>query len=143
MSIEANKAVVRTYLELYASGDLALADRIIAPCFVDHTRPDDTPGSEGVKRMVRVARTAFPDLSVTVERAIAEGDIVAFHFTLTGTHLGVIAGIAPTGKRVTIAGMDFVRVEDGQVTDVWSVQDSLGWLLQVGAVRLTRGEERA
>jgi steroid delta-isomerase-like uncharacterized protein len=143
MSIEGNKEAVRAYLELYASGDLALADRIIAPGFVDHTRPDDAPGPEGVKRMVRVARTAFPDLGVTVERMIAEGDVVAFHFVLTGTHLGIIARIAPTGKRVTIAGMDFVRVRDGQLTDVWSVQDSLGWLLQVGAVRLTIGEEGA
>ncbi|MBV9710092.1 MAG: ester cyclase, partial [Ktedonobacteraceae bacterium] len=86
MTTEANKSIVLRYLELYATGDLSIADEILAPDFVDHTHPDRAPGPQVVKDEVAAFRTAFPDAYSTVERMIAEDDTVAFRFTVRGTH---------------------------------------------------------
>jgi len=114
-------------------GEGTLADEIIAADFVDHTHPEAVPGPEGVKREVAAFRAAFPDATVAVEQVIGEGDIVAFRFTIQGTQQGSFGAIAPTGKRVTLTGMDFIRIVDGKLTELWSNQDTLGLLRQLGA----------
>ena len=132
---EANKALARRYLELYNTGNLRIADELIAPDFVDQTRPDLPPGPEPVKRVVAELRSAFPDAQATIEQLIAEGDRVAFRFFLQGTHQGTFAGIAPTGKVVRLTGTDVVRIADGKLRELWSSQDTLNWALQLGLVR--------
>jgi steroid delta-isomerase-like uncharacterized protein len=132
VNTEANKALVRRYLELWQTGNLALADEVLAPEYVDHTRPHRPPGPEPVKQEVIAFRTGFPDAYVTIEQMIGEGDLVAFHFVLQGTHLGPFAGSPPTGKEIVLAGMDFVRITDGKMHELWSVQDTLSWHQQMG-----------
>src|SRR5205085_6986779 len=88
MDIEANKAIVRKYLELWDTGNLALADEVLAPHFVDHLHSELAPGPESVKKEVAAFRGAFPDAKGTVEQMIGEGDTVAFRFVLRGTHEG-------------------------------------------------------
>jgi predicted ester cyclase len=143
MTVAVNKALVRRYLELYQTGDLRIADEIIAPSFVDHAHPEMPPGPEGVKHMVGSVGSAFSDTTLVVEDMIGEGDIVAFRFTLTGAHAGPFAGIAPTGRRFTLGGMDFVRVAEGKLIELWSAQDTLSLLRQLGAtIRIPDDTER-
>ena len=133
MDIEANKAILRKYLELWDTGNLVLADEVLAPHFVDHLHPELAPGPESVKKEVAAFRAAFPDAKGTVEQMIGEGDTVAFRFVLRGTHQEAFAGFPSTGKEVVITGMDFVRIADGKMVELWSSQDTLGFLLQLGA----------
>jgi SnoaL-like polyketide cyclase len=63
---------------------------------------------------------------------IGEGDTVAFRFVLRGTHLGTFAGFPPTGKEDVLTGADFVRIADGKVVELWSIQEMLSWAQQLG-----------
>jgi steroid delta-isomerase-like uncharacterized protein len=132
MDIEANKALVRRYVELYNTGNIALADEVIASDFEDHTHPELRPGPEDVKHEVEAFRAAFPDAYATIEDIISEGDMVAFRFVLRGTHQGSFASLPATGKKVTMTGMDFIRIANGKLAELWSNQDTLGWLQQLG-----------
>ena len=96
MGTEANKMLVRHYVELYNTGDVALADEVIALDFVDYTHPELRSGPEDVKNEVTSFRAAFPDARITVEDIISEGDTVAFRFVLRGTHQGMFAGFPAT-----------------------------------------------
>jgi predicted ester cyclase len=84
--------------------------------------------------MVGSVGAEFTDTTLVVEGLIGEGDIVAFRFTLTGVHTGPFAGIAPTGRRFTLEGMDFVRVAGDKIVELWSNQDTLSLLRQLGAI---------
>lgn len=131
MSIEENKALIRRYVELWSTGNLALADEIFAENFVDHTHPNQIPGSEGVKQAVMAFRVGFPDASVTIEQMIGEGEFVAFRFVMQGRHLGTFAGFALTGREDVLTGVDFVRVVGGKMVELWSTQDTLSWAEQL------------
>ena len=132
MATEANKELVRRYVELWNTGNLALADEILAPELVDHTHPGRTPGPESVKDEVKTFRAAFPDAQVVVEQMIGEADTVAFRFIARGTHQGTFGPFPPTGKEVVLTGMDFVRIAGGKLVELWSSQDTLGWAEQLG-----------
>jgi steroid delta-isomerase-like uncharacterized protein len=137
MSAEVNKAIVRREVEeIFSRGNLDAADEIYAPDYVGHepTTPEDIRGLEGAKQYAAVYREAFPDLQVTVEDQIAEGDRVATRFTARGTHQGELEGIAPTGNRVEITGIVISRVADGKIAEDWTNFDALGMLQQIGAV---------
>ena len=132
MTIESNKAIVRKYIELWSTGNLSIADEVLAAGFVDHTHPQWVPGPESVKQEVQAFREGFPDARISVEQMISEGDLVAFRFILRGTHLGTFAGFPPTGKENVLPGVDFIRIADGKMLELWSVQDTLSWAQQLG-----------
>jgi steroid delta-isomerase-like uncharacterized protein len=132
MDSETNKAIVRKYVELWSTGNLVLADEVLAADFVDHTHPNQAPGPESVKQEVIAFREGFPDVRITIEQMIAEGDSVAFRFILRGTHLGTFAGSPPTGKEDVLTGSDFIRIADGKMVELWSIQETLSWVQQLG-----------
>jgi steroid delta-isomerase-like uncharacterized protein len=140
MSIAQNKALVERYLELYRSGNLSIADEIVAADFVDHAHPESPRGAAGVKEMVQQARQAFPGLAISVQQLIAEEDFVVFHFALTGIHAGPLGDLPPSGKRVTIRGIDLFRIAEGKLIELWSYQDTLAFLRQIG-LTLTAGAD--
>ena len=133
MDIEANKVLVRRYVELWNTGNLALAHEVLAADFVDYAHPEFTPGPESVKQAVMDFRTSFPDAQVTIEHLLCEGDIVAFRAVIRGTHRAVFAGFPPTGKEVVFRGMDFIRIADGKLVELWNCQQALEFVLQLGA----------
>lgn len=139
MPIKHNKALVERYIELYRTGDLAIADAIVAADFVDHAHPEMPSGPEGVKAMVRQARAAFTGLTISRAQMIAEGDVVAFHFALTGTHTRPLGDLPPSGQRITIRGIDLFRIADGKLAELWSYQDTLAFLGQIGYVVTPKG----
>ncbi len=110
-------------------------DEIFAPEFVDHTVvPGQAPGVEGLKQFFAMMGAGFPDFRAVVEDVIAEGDKVAIRFTFNGTHQGEFMDIPPTGRRVTMSGIDILRVVDGKVVELWGQEDVLGMMRQLGAV---------
>jgi len=136
MTVEDNKNRARQVAELVSTGNMALVDENVAPDFVRHDlggRPDIV-GPEGVKLFVGVLRAAFPDIQMTVEDVIGEGDKVVVRYTARGTHSGVFQGIAPTGRKVTWAGINIYRVEGGKAVETWQLADALGLMQQLGVV---------
>ena len=137
MSAEENKALARRVIEeMFNKGNLALADELIAPEYVDHdpAMPEDIRGPEGFKQYVGAYRSAFSDLHVGIEDQIAEGDKVVTRWTGTGTHDGEFASIAPTGNRVTLPGMEIVRISGGKLVEGWEGYDSMNLMRQLGVV---------
>jgi predicted ester cyclase len=74
----------------------------------------------------------FPDLQLTIEDTVAEGDLVAQRISFNGTHTGVFQGLPPTNRRVTFSGLELNRFEDGRVAEHWFQLDALGLLQQLG-----------
>jgi steroid delta-isomerase-like uncharacterized protein len=136
-TLAANKALVRRFdAEIVEGGDLAVADEILAPDFVWHYElPPGTPsGSEGVKVFAEAVRAAFADVRYAVEDVVAEGDRVAVHSLVSGTHRGEYFGIPASGRSVTIRILDIYRIADGRIAELWTVSDDLGFLMQVDAL---------
>jgi steroid delta-isomerase-like uncharacterized protein len=105
---EENKALARREVEeIFTQGKLDVADEIYASDFVDYdlVLPQTMNGPEEMKEYVDMYRSAFPDLRVTLEDQVAEGDKVVNRWTAQGTHQGEYRGVAPTGKEVEFAGM--------------------------------------
>ncbi len=126
------KSIVARYVELWNTGHLGIADSLIAPDFVDHTHPDRPPGPGPIKGEVAEFRAAFTGVHAIIEQIVAEGDIVAFRFTLRGAHTAVFRGFPPSGETLTLTGIDIVRIAGGKFAELWSCQDSLAWVRQLG-----------
>ncbi len=133
---EQNKALVRRSTEeIWNNGNLALADEIYAANYVAHdpaNPPDLGSGPEAVKKLVTMYRTAFPDVQLTIEEIIAEGDQVVTRWTARGTHKGDLMGIAATGKQTTVTGMGITRIAGGKIQEAWGNWDTLGMMQQLG-----------
>ena len=134
-----NKSVVARFEEALSSGDWRLIsetiDELVAPDAVISTPlPIAATGAELLKEVFGRLLSAFPDLRVTVEDLIAEGDKVVARDTVTGTHRGEYMGIAPTGKSITYNEIFIVRLEDGRIAETWGVVDVLSQLRQLGAM---------
>ncbi len=135
MSLQENKALVRRYVEeVQSQHNLAAIDELFSPAFINHNNEGDPPGTEGVKRFFTMLFAAFPDARFTIHLQLAEGDRVMTYKTLHGTHLGYFMGIPPTGKQVSLNGMDVFRVVHGKLAEHWSVTDLLELMQQPGVV---------
>ena len=132
---EQNKAQVRRVIEeVYNRGDLAAVDELAVSDLVIHAASGDIRGREGAKAYVAALRAGFPDLHLTVEDQIAEGDMVVTRWTARGTHRGEFQGLPPTGKAVRVAGTDIDRIVEGRTVECWAHVDELGLMQQLGAV---------
>ena len=131
---EENKAIVRGEIEevFSAQGDLDVADEIFAPEYVGY--PEDVRGPEGAKETAKMYRNAFPDVQLSIEDQVAEGDKVVTRWIGSGTHQGEMMGIAPTGNQVRVDGMTISRIEDGKIVEEWEIYDALGMMQQLGAI---------
>jgi steroid delta-isomerase-like uncharacterized protein len=137
MSAEETKALVRRYAEeLLNRKNLDLFEEIFAPDFVQYgTASDQVSGVEDLKEFFVMLRSGFPDFQVTIEDLFAaEGEKVVLRFTFRGTHQGEFMGIAPTGKQVTMSGIDIFGVAEGKIAELWNEEDVLGMMRQIGAI---------
>jgi steroid delta-isomerase-like uncharacterized protein len=133
MSTEENKAVVRRAIdEVVNKGDLVVADEILASNYIYHFPTHDIEGPEGFKEFIGMMRTAFPDLHVTIEDLIAEGDTVAARFTMRGTFKGELMGMAPTGKKLVFPEVVIIRFENGKEVEATAYANMLSFNEQLG-----------
>jgi steroid delta-isomerase-like uncharacterized protein len=134
MSTEDNKALVRRF---YADGvhNPAIFDDLLAPTYILHF-PGNPPivGVEPAKQLMIAYTSAFPDLQLTTEDLVAEGDRVAIRNIWHGTHHGAFRGLPPTGKSVVFTGTDIFRCVGGKIAEQWADLDALGLMQQLGAI---------
>jgi steroid delta-isomerase-like uncharacterized protein len=134
MTNETNKTLVRQFMErAFNEGDLSIVDAALTQDGIDHQEPLGTNFASHLKAVITMLRTAFPDLHFEIHQMLAEGDLVAFRSTMTGTHLGPFQGLPPTGKPVSVAHMHFVQLVEGRTSDLWHVWDTAGLMRQLGA----------
>lgn len=133
---ERNKRVVRRFIEeVQNQKDWGVFDELNAPDFVNLSAPPGVPADrEGGKMFLAAFVNAFPDSQVTIDEMIAEGDLVATKKTMRGTHTGEFNGIPPTGNRVEIQYVDFLRLRDGQIVEHWLSLDQLSFMQQLGVI---------
>jgi steroid delta-isomerase-like uncharacterized protein len=133
---EANKRLVlRFYEELWNRGNYDAANDLVAADYVRHDlRPGDAPpGPAGQKAVAQRFRAAFPDVSLDVEAIIAEGDLVVARWTMSGTHRGSWGTVEATGRIVRFSGVNFFRIAEGRIAEIWNLRDDLGLREQLGA----------
>ena len=135
MSLEKNKATVMSFVEqVQSQHNLAAIDELFSPDFVDHNGMSVPPTVDGTKNLFTMMFAAFPDMHMEVHMQLAEGDQVMTFKTLHATHLGPFMGIPATGKEVAFNIIDIFSVQDGKITDHWTVGDMLGLMQQLGVV---------
>lgn len=137
-SIQVNTDLVRRfYTEIFTNGNLAVADEIIAPEFVEHI-PQPIPGThstvgpEAIRSFASMFREAIPDLSVSIDDVIAAGDKVVTRVTWQGTQKGPLFGADATGKTLRFTGIDIVQIAGGKLVEHWGEVDVLEALSQLG-----------
>jgi steroid delta-isomerase-like uncharacterized protein len=137
MSTE-NKVLVRRWFEeVWNKGRAEAIDELQTDRTVVHgLGGDDLIGPSGFKPFHAAYRNAFPNIRLRIDRMIAEGDLVAVHWSATATHSGDGLGFAATEKTVRFTGMAFARVEGNKLVEGWNNFDQLGLLQQIGAVAL-------
>jgi steroid delta-isomerase-like uncharacterized protein len=123
---EENKAIARRVYEIISTGDFERAEEIVNPDVADNECPLERGRPKLIdtfKETFSEAREAFPDIRVTVEDLVAEGDRVAARVTMRGTHQRDFQGLAPTGKRVQVRAIDMFRISNGKIVEHWGHAD--------------------
>lgn len=139
MSKEANAAALKTFAQAVNTGNYDLFEQVVSPTNVDHDPgPGQVAGPAGYRALFTEMRTAFPDMKVTPEIMVADEDSIAFAYTFTGTQTGPLMGLAPTGKSVTMRGLQISKFKDGMMVERWGSSDQLGMLQQLGATEIPK-----
>ena len=127
-----NKAVAAVhYLHM---GDLERSMSVIAEDVIYHGRPDDPATFDTWKRRQARFEAAMSEIKVVIHHQIADGDMVATHWSLTARHTGKLMHYPATGRTIHMKSMCVDRVRDGKVVEHWGVRDLLSVLRQIGAV---------
>jgi steroid delta-isomerase-like uncharacterized protein len=131
-----NTTTVRRFVEESWKGNLDVVDELTDRDYVGHdpANPEPVRGPEGVRESISMYRAAFPDLRLTVEEQLAEGDLVATRWSSRGTQKGELMGIEPTGKQVTVSGVTISRLVDGKVVEEFHSWDTFGLMRQLDAM---------
>lgn len=138
MSTEENKLIVRRYIEeVINTGNVGEIAKFISPDYVEtHDKTGQSRGIEGAKNHILSVRQTYPDLHLTVEQQIAEGDWVVTRITARGTHRGMWLGMKPTGKAVEITGVNIEKVINGRIVEHGGAANLLEPLLKIGAIQV-------
>jgi len=137
MSTDQNKAIARRIVdEAWTKHDPSILDTLFSSDAILHDPQNKTivKGPQGAKSTLATYLKAFPDMKISIEREIAEGDFVVQHLIATGKNTGEFNGMPATGKNTTVTGVMTSKIKDGKVIEAWSLFDSLGLLQQLGVV---------
>jgi steroid delta-isomerase-like uncharacterized protein len=128
--------IVKRLLEEPWKGNFDVIEETVAKNYIGYepSQPEPIRGPDGVRANFQQYIDAFSDARITVDEQFGQGDRVATRWTARGTHTGEIAGIAATGKEVTVSGLTFSRLEGDKIVEEWINWDTLGMLVQLGAV---------
>jgi len=133
-SERANIAIVRKFFEVGPSkGDLAAADALLHPEFSLHTPlPTPGPGIEAMNNVITTCRASFHGLHVTIDDIMADGDKVTARFTARGEHKGEFMGLPPTGKAITMTGIEIFCIKEEKIAELWGEANLMGLMQQLG-----------
>ncbi|MBA3300837.1 MAG: ester cyclase [Thermoleophilaceae bacterium] len=138
MSEELKESVRRFYAEAWNAGQLDVIDELFAEDYVDHDAATHTDGMDGkasARAFIEIFRAAIPDLRCDIRDQVAEGDKVVSRWVATGTHEGILMGVAPTGRSFEIDGISIDRFDaDGLFVEGWGTWDGVALLRQIGAL---------
>ncbi len=143
MSEQENKALnERFFAQVFNAHNVDAIDELLSDDFVEHQEfPGFGHDRAEAKRFFAYMTQAFPDLHAEIHEMVASGDRVAIRSTFTGTHEGEFLGVPPTGKSVSVDGIDIVRVVDGRATDHWGIFDAMGMMQQLGVMPAPGAEQ--
>ena len=131
---EESTAATRRFIEnVWNEGRYDLGMEHLAPDFVNHTPFGDETREQFLDR-IRAFRTAFPDLHMTVEEMLHDGDRVITRFSVRGSHRGPFRGIRASGRTIGVMGIAIDRVVNAKRVEAWAVLDLFGLMQQIGAV---------
>jgi len=134
MSVAENKSLNLRWVQSFNDHDWAAEAACRTPDYVAHASGVPVPlDSAAWVGFLKTFTAAFPDAQLVVNDSVSEGDLVAGRWTMTGTHRGDFQGVPPTGRHVTMAGVDFSRVVGGKVAEHWTQFDAIGVMQQIGA----------
>lgn len=138
MSVKEIKTIVSRFFKAVNKGEaafMAAVDELFSADYVEHGGTgEDTRGIKNYKQSMNEFYNAFPDVHVTLDDMIAEGDRVAVRFTLNGTHKGGFMGIPPTKKKWTIGEIGIIRITNGKFVESWMRYDTLGFQQQLSLI---------
>jgi steroid delta-isomerase-like uncharacterized protein len=131
-----NINIITRFEHAFRAADQATIDELADPRLVDHNpAPDHDPTLAGFKKKVLGFNAIFPDITEDLQDIIASGDTVATRWIVTGSLQQEFMGIPATGQRIRVEGMNFYRLEEGRVTDIWTQFDAVGMMQQIGSCR--------
>ncbi len=140
---EQNKAIVRRIFEQGMNQNkTSVFDDLIAHNYVNHNMPAPAPGPEGFKQVLAMFTKAFPDMKVTLDEVVGEGDKVSTRGKFTGSHKGEFMGIPATGKKITVTYIDIWRIQNGKAVENWVQMDMMGMMQQLGVAPPPPGQQR-
>lgn len=132
-----NKAIVlRLVREVIQGGNLALVEEFFAPAYLPHdpSNPARPGGIEGARQFIAQLHATEGEISYEPEHILGDGDLVAYNWTLRFDHTGPMMGVPPSGRTITVTGMDLFRLDGGKIVESWAYADALGMLIQMGAI---------
>lgn len=138
MSVEENKTIACRFLEeIWNNADLAVLDEILSDDYVGHdpSAPGgELRGREALKDVMRQVHAGLPDVRITIDDVLGDGDRTAVRFTVHGTHRGELFGVPASGREVTNETILIQRHANARIAEAWLVRDTLGLLQQIGAI---------
>lgn len=139
-----NAAILhRWFEEVWNRRNMSIVDELMHEDSLSHGLMDDQGnvrrGPDGFRMLFAAFTGAFPDMNVTIDQTVSEGDKVVVHVTVRGTHTGEGIGIAPTGKPIEFAGLCMARVKQGRIVEAWNQYDFMAMYNQLGVLSLTLG----
>jgi predicted ester cyclase len=129
------REVAEDYVRVWdVSAPDGLADAVFHREVVDHNlQPGQGPGLAGVKQVIGLYHAVFPDLTLSCDDIVPSGDKVAVRWTATGTHEGDQLGVPATHQKVTLTGIDIVRIADGRIVERWGEANGLEMMKQIAS----------
>jgi len=134
-TLEANKALVRTFNEAVDNRAYDVLDELLTEDFHRHSAASpeaNATNREEMKAFLQATEGTFPDVQNIIVMMVAEGDMVAVYTTFTGTMNGPMGDIPPTGNRVEVPFLSFLRITDGKIAEMWVEWDNITFLSQLG-----------
>jgi steroid delta-isomerase-like uncharacterized protein len=135
--VHENKAIVwRLINEVLLGGRLGVVAEIFAPDYQAHdpSNPDRPGGIEGARAFAAMFQSGLSEQDYRVEDMIGEGSLVTYRWALSGRHTGTFMGVPPTGRAISITGIDAIRIANAKIAESWTAADALGLLRQLGVL---------
>ena len=131
-----NAAIIQRFIdEVINRGRYDICDEIVAQDFLElDPLPGQRQGREGLKEIIAMMRSAFPDIHWVTDESISSGDKVVTRFTWTGTHRGDFLGIPATGRPVTVKGVVIDRLTESRMADSRILMDTFSLMMQLGVI---------